>query len=88
MSRDELLFIKGLCINQQLVYKTRIHKKQTKRVLKIETTSLQKLSVSHTVLMIPRKIQTTRLGMTRNANVFPLTGLGLTPQFWSTAPVE
>lgn len=26
MSRDELLFIKGLCINQQLVYKTRIHK--------------------------------------------------------------
>lgn len=87
MSRDELLFIKGL-YKSAASLQNKDPQKTDKRVLKIETTSLQKLSVSHTVLLIPRKIQTTRLGMTRNANVFPLTGLGLTPQFWSTAPVE
>lgn len=86
MSRDELLFIKGLCINQQFTKQGST--KTYKTVLKIETTSLQKLSVFHTILLIPREILTTWWGMTRNANVFPLTGLGLTLQFWSTAPVE
>lgn len=84
-SCDELiLIVKEVSASQQLDYKS---KQKTSTKTTAETVSVQICWFFHKRLILGN-IPTSRWGVTRNANVFPLTGLGLTLQFWSTAQVE
>lgn len=84
-SCDELiLIVKEVSASQQLDYKS---KQKTSTKTSAETVSLQICQFFHKRLILGN-IPASRWGVTRNANVFPLTGLGLTLQFWSTAQVE